>query len=215
MWIRRLCLAAVLLLVCAPAWGVTSIELQQSDGTKSAWGGVGDAAKVVTGAPSGVSGTATEAAPTLAEASTGYFSWDLNGNLRISQGTLTSGEDQPNNLLMTSGGVVRQSIVASGITTNTTSAANTIYTGNKSVEGILVCNGGASTNCGITFELRGSAVNAPSATAGVSLCTTVIPTGLATRSEACPVFTANYSFYWIVTTGVAGTSPVLTIYAMD
>lgn len=67
MWIRRLCLAAVLLLVCAPAWGATSIELQQSDGTKSAWGGVGDAAKVVIGSSStvtpladvSVTGTAT------------------------------------------------------------------------------------------------------------------------------------------------------------
>jgi hypothetical protein len=54
------------------------------------------------------SGTATAAAPTYTEGAPGAFSFDLSGNLRMTLGTLISGEDQTNNLLMTSGGVVRQ-----------------------------------------------------------------------------------------------------------
>jgi hypothetical protein len=166
------------------------------------------------GSSSGGLGTANAAAPTLVEAASATFSFDLSGNVRMTMGTLLSGEDQTNNLIMTSGGAVRTTIVAAAVTGNATSTATTIPVGSKSVEGLLVCNAGGSTNCGITYEIRGSAVNNPSSTTGVSLCTAVIPTGSANQSVACPVMTANYSYFWVVTTGVAGTSPVLNVYAM-
>lgn len=210
MWIRRLCLAAVLLLVCVPAWGATSIELQQSNGTKTVLGGEGDAAKVVMDAPAGVTGTATEAAPTLAEASTGYFSWDLNGNLRISQGTLTSGEDQTNNLLMTSGGAVRQTIVASGITTNTTSAANTIFTGPKSLYGQVDGTGALTA----TLEIWGGPDSTASTTNKKLVCTLTL-SGTTTADDVCPPTTANFSFYVVKSLSVTGTGATAKALAFN
>jgi hypothetical protein len=160
-------------------------------------------------------GVSTAAPPTLVEGANATFSFDPAGNVRMTMGTLLSGENQANNSIAVSGANVQQTLVAGPISTNATSASNTLLTGSKSIEGILVCNAGGSTNCGITYEIRGSAVNNPGTTTGVSLCTVTIPTGTATLSGACPgVITGNYSFYWIVTTGVAGTSPVLNVYAM-
>lgn len=43
--------------------------------------------------------------------------YDTGGNKKVTQGTLSSGEDQTNNLLMTSGGVVRGTTLTSAVTT--------------------------------------------------------------------------------------------------
>jgi hypothetical protein len=97
-----------------------------------------------------------------------------------------------------------------GVSTNTSSTPIAGYMGNKTFSGTLVCNAGGSTNCGITYTIWGSMTN--SNTAGVSLCTVVIPTGSATTYGDCAgVVTASYAYLYAITTGVAGTSPSLTI----
>ncbi len=144
----------------------------------------------------------------------GAESCDLSGNLRTTLGTLLSCEDQTNNLCMTSGGAVRSKTMASAVSTNTTSAVTQPPTGPKSIQGILTCNAGGSTNCGITFTVYGSALNTQATGTKVELCAATIPTGAAVTSSACPVITAPYLYMWIETTGVAGTSPSLTVTAM-
>src|SRR5262245_21225241 len=76
--------------------------------------------EVSTSAPTFTTGTAMMA-----------DSCDTAGNKRVTQGTLTSGEDQTNNLLMTSGGVVRTTTFSS-VTSATTSAVTTVPIGAKS-----------------------------------------------------------------------------------
>lgn len=166
------------------------------------------------GAAAGGLGTNEVADPSRVEGSPGSFSFDLLGGARVNIrniGVLLSGEDQTNNLFMTSGGKVRQ-IVWPVVSTNTTSTVQVMYTGYKSLKGTLVCNAGASTNCGITVEVFGNENN--STTGGESLCTVTIPTGLATTTGTC-VISAPYSYVYFKTTGVAGTSPVLTMTGME
>src|ERR1043165_8393689 len=73
------------------------------------------ARKVTSAGAAGISnlGTANAAAPSLVEAAQASFSFDLSGNARFTLGTLLSGEDQTNNLLMTSGGAVRITMFSS------------------------------------------------------------------------------------------------------
>jgi len=130
----------------------------------------------------------------------------------VTMATLFSGEDQINNLLMTSGGAVRSTTMASAVATNTTSAVISPPIGSKSIQGILTCNAGAATNCGITFTVYGSFLNTQATGTKETLCTATIPTGAAVTSAACPVITAAFPYLWTETTGVAGTSPSLTVY---
>jgi len=156
-------------------------------------------------------GTSTAAAPSLVEGATASFSFDLAGNARFTLGTLISGEDQPNNLLMTSGGAVRQLRVITNATGNATGSTFLLPTGDKTLKFQLVCNAGASTNCGATIDLYGNFQN--TTTNMFPVCTVVIPTGTATTNARCPTFKDNYAFYAFIYTGFAGTSPVLNGYA--
>ena len=165
--------------------------------------------KVIPGAPSGVSGTATADPPTLTEGSTGYFSFDLSGNVRTTLGTLLSGEDQTNNLLMTSGGAVRSTTMASAVTTNTTSTAVALPTGSKSIYG-SVTGTGAITQ---TQAIYGGITSGVTSTTGILLCTLTL-SGTTAVYDACPVITANYLFYIVVTTNTTGTSASGTVTAM-
>jgi hypothetical protein len=157
-------------------------------------------------------GTANASAPTLQEGGLYGFFMDLAGNTRTTLGTLLSGEDQTNNLIRTSGGAVRQTAIATNVSTNTTTATSVGFTGNKTFKGTLVCNAGGSTNCGITYTVYGNELN--STTGGEQLCQVIIPTGAATTSGTCPVIQGNFSYFFIITTGVAGTSPSLNVTAM-
>jgi len=160
------------------------------------------------GAASGGLGTANAAAPTLAEGAGAAFSFDLSGNARMTLGTLLSGEDQTNNLLMTSGGAVRQTIVASVITTNTTSAAGIVPVGSKTFYGQVVCSSGACTQTQAIYgDIDSDAAN------GILLCTLTL-SGTTRTQDACPVVTANFSYYYVVTTATTGTSATGAIYAM-
>ena len=77
------------------------------------------------------------ATPTFADlTSINALICDTSGNQRVTLGTLLAGEDQTNNLIATSGGVVRQTTVESQIT-DTTSAAVAVPVGSKTFMGVL------------------------------------------------------------------------------
>jgi hypothetical protein len=147
----------------------------------------------------------TAAAPSLTEGTANSFSGDLSGNTRVSIGTLLSGEDQTNNLLMTSGGAVRQTTVESQIT-DTTSAATTVPVGSKTFMGVLTGAGAIAQ----TMKLYGAFSS--TASNGILLCTLTL-TGTTATSDACPVITANFSYYYVVTTASSGLTTAV-MYAM-
>lgn len=134
---------------------------------------------------------------------------DTNNALGVTLRTLLSGEDQTNNLLMTSGGIVRLTTLMSGVSTNTTSSLVDGYTGSKTVKGTLTCNAGGSTNCGVTVTIFGNEENTTNGSE--QLCQVVVPTGAAYTPVTCPVITAAFRYLYATTTGIAGTSPSLTL----
>jgi len=146
------------------------------------------------------------AAPTFADLTAmGLLSCDTSGNLRVTLGTLISGEEQTNNLLQTSGGVVRQTTVESQIT-DTTSAAVAVPTGSKTFMGVLTGAGAIAQ----TMKLYGAFSS--TASNGVLLCTLTL-TGTTATSDACPVVTANFSYYYVITTASSGLTTAV-MYAM-
>ena len=139
---------------------------------------------------------------------------DSAQNKYVTPGTLSAGEDQTNNLVMTSGGVVRSTAIMTAVSTNTTGSVITLPTGSKSIQGILSCNAGGSTNCGITYTIYGGPLNSTTSGQTEQLCQVIIPTGAAYTSGTCPPITGNFLFVYAITTGVAGTSPSLTVTGM-
>lgn len=152
---------------------------------------------------------ATAAAPSLTEGSANSFSSDLAGNVRTSLGTLISGEDQTNNLIQTSGGAVRSTTMASAVTTDTTSAAVALPVGSKSIYG-AVTGTGAITQ---TQKIYGGINSGVTSTTGILLCTLTL-SGTTAVYDACPVMTANFLYYIVVTSSTTGTSASGTVTAM-
>ena len=168
------------------------------------------AKKVTTGGAAGTAGgTANAAGPTLVEGTLYGFFMDLAGNLRVTLGTLLAGEDQTNNLLMTSGGAVRSTTMASAVTTNTTSAAAVLPVGSKSIYG-SVTGTGAITQ---TQAIYGGITSGVTSTTGILLCTLTL-SGTTAVYDACPVMTANFLFYIVVTTATTGTGSSGTVTGM-
>jgi hypothetical protein len=162
----------------------------------------------VTGSATSSNGVATAAAPSYVEGTANPGSMDLAGNQRVTLGTLLSGEDQTNNLMMTSGGAVRQTIVASAVGTDTTSTAAIIPVGSKTIYGQVVCSSGACTQTQKIYgDIDSDAAN------GVLLCTLTL-SGTTRTQDACPVITANFSYYYVVTTATTGTAAAGAVYAM-
>ena len=128
---------------------------------------------------------------------------------RVSLADLLSGEDQTNNLLMTSGGAVRSTTMASAVTTNTTSAAVALPTGSKTIYG-RVTGTGAITQ---TQKIYGGITSGVTSTTGILLCTLTL-SGTTAVYDACPVITANFLFYIVVTSSTTGTSASGTVTAM-
>ena len=150
------------------------------------------------------------AAPTFADLTAmGLLSYDTSGNLRVTIGTLLSGEDQTNNLLMTSGGAVRGTTMASAVTTDTTSAAVALPTGSKTIYG-AVTGTGAITQ---TQKIYGGITSGVTSTTGILLCTLTL-SGTTAAYDACPVMTANFLYYIVVTSSTSGTSASGTVTAM-
>lgn len=159
---------------------------------------------------SGASSTA--AAPTLVEGATSALSEDLSGNLRVTLGTLLSGEDTTNNLLKVSGGVVRQTIFSS-VTSATSSAVTTVPVGPKTFMG-QITNGTSETKA-LTVDIYGNWTN--STTGGVRIGTITLPSTVTVThlEDALPVVTANFSYYYYtVTAYTSASSAPFTLYAM-
>lgn len=135
--------------------------------------------------------------------------YDVNGALKVTQATLTSCEDQTNNLCMTSGGAVRSTTMASAVTTNTTSAAVALPTGSKTIYGALTGTGAITQ----TQKIYGGITSGVTSTTGILLCTLTL-SGTTAVYDACPVMTANFLYYIVVTSSTSGTSASGTVTAM-
>jgi hypothetical protein len=155
-------------------------------------------------------GTSTAAAPSLVEGEPAAFSFDLAGNARFTMGTLLAGEDQPNNLLMTSGGNTRQLLVDGSASVPTTDGTSTTYllpVGNKTFQAILTCTG----TCIQVIDIWGSSINSTD-TAKASLLCTLTLNQATTASKSCLVSTA-WAFYFNVRTSTGGTTPLMRLFA--
>ena len=149
------------------------------------------------------------AAPTFADLTAmGLLSCDTNGNLRVTIGTLLSGEDQTNNLIQTSGGAVRSTTMASAVTTNTTSAAVALPIGVKRIYGSIDGTGAVTQ----TQAIYGGLTSGVTTTNGELLCTLTL-SGTTHDHAGCTVTTAHL-FYIVVTTATTGTSATGVVTAM-
>lgn len=135
--------------------------------------------------------------------------YDVNGALKITQATLTSCEDQTNDLCMVSGGAVRSTTMASTVTTDTTSTAVALPVGSKTIYG-SVAGTGAITQ---TQKIYGGITSGVTSTTGILLCTLTL-SGTTAAYDACPVMTANFLFYIVVTSATTGTGASGTVTAM-
>lgn len=168
--------------------------------------------KVTSGTTPTGTGSATAAAPTLAEASQGYFSWDLAGNLRVTLGTLISGEDQTNNLLMTSGGAVRSTPMGTAMVVGgdgTPKAAVSLKVGMKTIHG-TVDGTGAITQ---TQKIYGGITSGVTATNGELLCTLTLSG--TTHAHASCVTESPWLFYIVVTSATTGTGATGVVTGMQ
>lgn len=158
-------------------------------------------------------GTATAAAPTLTEGAAAGFSFDLANNARFTLGTLISGEDQANSLLMTSGGVVRQTqILGTGgvpsTATDTTTTPQIIPTGRKTFTGRVTCTG----TCVQTQKIYGTWRSTADATKDDLVCTITLNASTSDQASCTPTET-NFSYWYVVTTATSGTTPLAGIFA--
>lgn len=104
-------------------------------------------------------------------------------------------------------GTDRKTIMAS-VTTNTTTTAVGVPFGPKSFYGQVVCTAGACTQTQALFgDIDDDATN------GVLLCTVTL-SGTPRAQDACPVMSANFSYYYVTTTNTTGTAASGSLYAM-
>ncbi len=163
------------------------------------------------GSSSGGLGTANAAAPTLVEAASATFSFDLSGNVRMTMGTLLSCEDQANNLCMVSGGAVRltQLVGTGGVpstATDATGTANLLPTGVKNFHGIVTCTG----TCVQTQKIYASYESSATVAKSILVCTLTI-SGTTTATDYCKTdFPASYWF--VVTSATSGTTPLAGLF---
>ena len=153
------------------------------------------------------SGTVTvnaRATTAVTNMATGFL-FDSNGNLIMSLGTLISGEDQTNNLLMTSGGAVRgtEGNLINSAVGNATSAAFTLPTGSKSITARITGAGAVAQ----VITIYGGTSSGMAAATSTVLCTITLSgtNGAAGTADMCPVITAPVLFYIAVTSGSSGT----------
>ncbi len=167
--------------------------------------------KVTTSSGGGVSATATAAAPSYAEASNSALSLDLAGNLRTTLGTLLSGEDQSNNLLMVGPSNTRVTqIVGTGGVPSTASdttwpavgVATILPNGMKTFQGVITCTG----SCVQIQKIYGSFNSAADTTKSDLVCTISL-SGTTTDHASCKT-NMSFSYWFIVTSGTSGTTPL-------
>lgn len=105
--------------------------------------------------------------------------------------------------------LVSTRVVAGSLTTNTTSTAkNDIPDGPKTFYGEVVCTSGA---CAQTQQIYGSSTSTTGN--GILLCTLTL-SGTTRAQDACPVITASFPWFYIVTTATSGTAATGGVYAL-
>lgn len=110
---------------------------------------------------------------------------------------------------LASAGLTMRTTVAAGITTNTTTTPVTIpnAVGYRSFYGQVVGTGAVTQTQAIYGDIDSDAAS------GVLLCTITL-SGTTRAQDACPPFTANFAFFYVVTTNTTGTGATGAIYAM-
>lgn len=110
-------------------------------------------------------------------------------------------------LQRTTGGPVQVDVIASGITTNTTSGlSGPVPNGDKTFYGEVVCSSGACTQ---TQEIRGT--NSQTAINGVLICTITL-TATTRDQAACAPVQAAFPRYYVITTNTTGTAATGGVY---
>jgi hypothetical protein len=97
-------------------------------------------------------------------------------------------------------------VVATNVTTDTTTAPVFTPSGAKSFYANVVCTNGVCTQ---TVAIYGNPMN--SNQNGLLLCTITL-SGTPRAQDACPVVTANFTYTYVVTTNTTGTNATGTIY---
>lgn len=97
-------------------------------------------------------------------------------------------------------------VLASGITTDTTSAVSRAKSGRKTIFGEVVCTSGA---CVQTQAVYGTFY--PTAVNGVLLCTLTL-SGTTRAQDACPVATFAFPRLYVITTATSGTAATGAVY---
>lgn len=157
----------------------------------------------------GAAGTATAAAPTYTEGGQGSFSFNLSGEVRVNPGVFI-GADEANNLVMTSGGIVRQTqLVGTGgvptTATNATTSAQILPTLKKTFHGIVTCTG----TCVQTQKIYGAYESSATVAKSVLVCTLTMNAST-TAVDYC-VTDVNFSYWFVVTSATSGTTPLAAL----
>jgi hypothetical protein len=97
--------------------------------------------------------------------------------------------------------------MATGVTSNTTTAAVRVPTNYKSIYGQVVGTGAVTQTQAIYGDIDNDGAN------GILLCTLTL-SGTTRAQDACPVITAAFNYYYVVTTSTTGTSATGAVYAM-
>ena len=97
--------------------------------------------------------------------------------------------------------------LTSGVTTDTTSAVSKLPGGLKTLYGEVVGTAAVTQ----TQAIYGTGF--PTAINGILLCTITL-SGTTRTQDACPPMSANFTFYYVVTTGTTGTGATGAVYAM-
>lgn len=137
---------------------------------------------------------------------------DAAGNGTVTLGTLFSGEDQTNNLLMTSGGVVRQTQIlgTGGVPSTATDATTTpqiLPTGRKTFTGRVTCTG----TCVQTQKIYGTWRSTADNTLDDLICTIVLNKATADQAS-CPPTETNFSYWYVTTSLTSGTTPLSGVF---
>ncbi len=109
------------------------------------------------------------------------------------------------------GSQVQTRVIMSGVTTNTTTASIAgVPAGRKTFMGV-VSGTGAVTQ---TQKIYGTGLSTGATAANSVLLCTLTLTDTTIDTDACPVITAAFPFFFVITTNTTGTGATGAVYAM-
>ncbi len=131
----------------------------------------------------------------------------------VSLTTLLACEDQTNHLCMASGGAARMTqIVGTGnipsTATDATGTAVALMVGKKTFLAVETCTG----TCTQTIKIYGAFENSATVAKSVLLCTLILSAST-TASDFCTT-DLTFMYYFPVTSGTGGTTPLSGVFAM-